>query len=135
MSYITSRSLLRRAHAELDSAHTSTSPQERFVLAHMAALRGAAAALATSGGTIGSKRRKVQSAWVQLAELSPEWLPWVEYYSASAITRAEIESGQQRELQSSQAREAVRAASQFLKAVEAFVQQREARFRAMARAS
>lgn len=135
MSYITSRSLLRRAHAELDAAHMNISPQERFLRAHMAALRGAAAVLATSGGALKSKRQKVQSAWTQLAELDPGWLPWVEYYSASAATRAAIESGQQRELQSNQAREAVRVASQFLKEVEAFVKHREAHFRTMAQAS
>lgn len=135
MSYINSHSLLRRAHAELDSAYLQSAPREQFMHAHMAALRGAAAALSTGIGGPGPKRRKVRSAWVQLAEIGPEWQPWVEYYTASAATRAALESGLLRDLESEQARDAVRVASQFLSTVEVFLERQEEELHSLAQAS
>src|SRR5699024_7971792 len=98
MSYFNSRQLLRRAHSELDAAHLQSSPREQFLHAHMAALRGAAAVLAINPAVVSPARRKVRSAWVQLAEAGEEWGPWVEFYLASAATRASLESGQLREI-------------------------------------
>ncbi len=135
MSYINSHALLRRAHAELDAAALESSPREQFMHAHMAALRGAAAVLSVGTGGSGPKRRKVRSAWVLLSEAGSEWQPWVDYYTASAATRAALESGQLREIESDQARAAVRVASQFLSTVEAFLQRQEVEFRALAQAS
>ncbi len=135
MSYINSHSLLRRAHAELDAAALESSPREQFMHAHMAALRGAAAALSVAAVGPGPKRRKVRSAWVLLAEAGSEWQPWVDYYTVSAATRAALESGQLREIESDQARAAVRVASQFLSTVEAFLQRQDVELRALAQAS
>ena len=135
MSYFNSRQLLRRAHSELDAAHLQSSPREQFLHAHMAALRGAAAVLAINPAVVSPARRKVRSAWVQLAEAGEEWGPWVEFYLASAATRAALESGQLREIDASNAREAARAAGQFLAAVEEHIARHEAEFAALATAS
>lgn len=135
MSYINSRQLLRRAHAELDQAHLQSSPREQFLHAHMAALRGAAAVLAISAAVGSPARRKVRSAWAQLAEAGEDWGPWVEYYVASAATRAALESGQLREVDGPQAREAATVAGQFLAAVGAHVSHHESEFAALAQAS
>ncbi len=135
MSYFNSRQLLRRAHNELDAAHLHSSAREQFLHAHMAALRGAAAVLAISPAVGSPARRKVRSAWAQLAEAGEEWGPWVEFYLASAATRAALESGQLREIDASSAREAARAAGQFLAAVEAHISRHEAGFAALAQAS
>lgn len=135
MGFSNSHSLLRRAHAELDAAHSQASPREQFIHAHMAALRGAAAALAAGAERPGPKRRKVRSAWVQLAELGEQWQPWVEYYSASAQTRAALESGQLRDVDAAAADTAVSVAAQFLGAVERCIREHEAQFRSLAQAS
>lgn len=101
----------------------------------MAALKGAAAALEI-GRPIGqSKRRRLRSAWVQLAELGDEWQPWVVYYEASARTRAALRSGVLRDVESEQAREALRVTGRFLVAVEEFVNRFEDDFTGLAQAS
>lgn len=133
MSYVNSRALLKRAHRELDDALTQRSLREKFIRAHMAALRAAAAALALSPPE--TKRGKVKSAWVQLAELGPQWAPWVEFYTASAQTRAAIEAGLLREIAERDVEQAVQVASQFLHVVESHISEYEEQFRRLAYAS
>lgn len=135
MSYINSRELLRRAHAELDAAHLDGPPRERFLHAHMAGLRAAAAALALNPRPHSPRRKKLRSAWEQLAELGPEWGPWAEYYLGSAATRAALESGQLREIEMSQANSAVAIAGQFLEFVGVTLAKQEEAFRELAQAS
>src|SRR5699024_2698708 len=135
MSYFNSRQLLRRAHNELDAAHLHSSAREQFLHAHIAALRGAAAVLAITPAVVSPARRKVRSAWVQLAEAGEEWGAWVASYLASAATRASVASGPLREIAASNAREAARAAGQCLAAVEEHIARHEAEFAALAKAS
>lgn len=135
MSSVNSHSLLRRAHGELDEANRRTAPQEQFLGAHMAALKGAAAALAIGGPNGQSKRRRLRSAWVQLEELGEQWHPWVIYYEASARTRAALSSGLLREIGSEQAQDALRVTGRFLESVEEFVNRFEDGFTGLARAS
>lgn len=135
MSYLDASQLLRRAHGELDTAHAASSLRDQFIHAHMAALRGAAAVLSVGTLAAGPARRKVRSAWVQLAEIGEEWLPWAEYYSASAATRAALESGQLRDVDAARVEEAMVRVAQFLTAVESFLRTHEVQFAALAQAS
>lgn len=135
MSYINSHTLLRRAHAELDAATTVGSPREQFLHAHMAALRGAAAVLAAGVAGPTPRKRKVRSAWEQLAEMDGAWQQWAEYYTASAQTRAALESGQLRDLTEVDAREAVLLAGRFLADIDDFLRGQAAQLHSFAHAS
>lgn len=135
MSSINSHSLLRRAHGELDEASRRSTPQEQFLGAHMAALKGAAAVLAIAVPPGQSKRRRLRSAWVQLEELGEQWHPWVVYYEASARTRAALSSGLVRGVESDQAQDALRVTGRFLASVEEFVNRFEDDFTGLAQAS
>lgn len=135
MGYITSQSLLRRAHIELDAAHRHDSPREQFIHAHMAGLRAAASVLELNSAPTTSRRKKVRSAWEQLSELGPQWEPWVDHYTGSAVTRAALESGRLPDVSSSQASDAIGVASRFIAVVEEHLAEKEAAFRALAAAS
>lgn len=136
MAYAHTHQLLRRAHRELDAAHSVSSPQEQFIHSHMAALRACAAVLASVAPPAGGPRRqRLRSAWEQLADLGENWLPWVEHYTASAGTRAALESGQLADMHPEHAREAAQLTAKFLGAVESSLLEREAQFASFAQAS
>jgi hypothetical protein len=109
--------LLERARAVLAEAIVAETPDERFRLAHLAALRTAAAVLARRGRPAGARRRLV-SAWVLIESVSPEYADWATYFSAAAPRRAAIEAGAQRVVSDREADDQVRAALQFLGLVE-----------------
>lgn len=79
------------ARLVLADARRAEDAGERFVLAHLAALR-AAAALIAQRGTAGSRRRLV-SVWVVLARVAPELADWASYFAAGAPIRAAVEAG------------------------------------------
>lgn len=134
MSYVFSRQLLARAHAELDGAQSAPEPREQFLHAHMAALRAAAAVVSVVPRDRAPRRRGTpRSVWVQLEEAGPQWQEWARYYTASAHTRAALESGQLREIESAQAQEAIDTAGRFIQGVGRFLDEQAAM--PMARAS
>ncbi|MDQ2624752.1 MAG: SAV_6107 family HEPN domain-containing protein [Actinomycetota bacterium] len=83
--------LLRRADAELLAARFTADADDRFVHAHLAALR-AAAALVAAWGTP-SKRRGPRAVWELLARTAPEFEGWTAYFASGAPERADIEAG------------------------------------------
>jgi len=110
--------LLGRARLELDAADASPDPQMRFLHAHMAAIRAAAAVLAV-GGASARRRRRVLSVWEQLAERGEHWESWAALFAAGAPTRAAIEAGRADELDDRVADAGVSAAESFLDEVAA----------------
>lgn len=100
----------------------------------MAALRAAGAVLAL-GVRPQSKRGKLRSAWIQLAEVSPHWQPWVEFYMDSARLRAELEAGMRTEITATQARRSLEIAGRFLTEVEEFIEQHHGASLGLAQAS
>src|SRR5699024_1065714 len=84
--------LMTRAERELAQVTSGQEPQESFLHAHMAALRAAAAVLELQV-VPGGRRRRVRSAWEQLAEAGPQWQEWADYFAQGAPVRAAIESG------------------------------------------
>lgn len=114
------RQLVRRSRLELDAALAGADPQMRFLHAHMAAIRAAAAVLALGAGSP-RRRRRVVSVWEQLAEAGEPWQTWASLFAAGAPVRAAIESGRAADLPGAAADAAVSAVEGFLEEVEAAI--------------
>jgi hypothetical protein len=83
--------LLARADAELAVAVQSTDPGERFVHAHLAALRAAAAVVALHDGTV--RRGRALPVWELLTRVEPELAAWSVYFASGARMRAALDAG------------------------------------------
>lgn len=83
--------LLASARRSLTQASIAGTPGERYAAAHLAALRSAAAVLATRGQ--GSRRSRVRSVWVVLPQVAPEFAEWADFFAAGAGKRAAAEAG------------------------------------------
>lgn len=108
--------LLHAARQTLTDAAWTTDPAQRYALAHLAALRAAAAVLASR--THADRRsRRPASAWDLLGRVAPELGEWSSFFAAGARKRAAAEAG----LAAATAREAddlVRESEAFLALVE-----------------
>jgi hypothetical protein len=109
--------MLDRACAALDAARRCPDDGERFRLAHLAALRTAAAVLADRGRP-NAARRKLVSVWVLIDAVAPEFSDWARYFAAGAATRAAVEAGARHAASARAADDQVRAASDFLTLVQ-----------------
>lgn len=109
--------LLRHARIVLEEARVSSDPGERFCLAHLSALRAAAAVLALRGRPAAAKRRLVP-VWVLLEKVAPEYADWAALFAAAAPVRAAVEAGAFSAVSPRSADDQLRAAEQFLALVE-----------------
>jgi hypothetical protein len=109
--------LLANARAVLEQAAATTDPSERFRLAHLSALRTAAAVLAQHGRPAASRRRLV-SVWVLLDKVALEHADWAAYFAAGAPVRAAVEAGVRSAVSARTADDQLRAAGEFLATVE-----------------
>jgi len=82
--------LLQRASSGLAEAGAARAPGERYVAAHLAALRSAAAVLAVRGRP---STRRPASAWEVLPRVAPELAEWAAFFAAGAPRRAAVEAG------------------------------------------
>ena len=112
-----SAALLAHAHTLLAEAGRTDEPGERFRLAHLAALRIAAAAVAERGRPAGARRRLI-SVWLLLAKVAPEYDTWGRYFASAAPIRAAVEAGAQSAVSPLAAEAQWQAAAEFLAAVE-----------------
>ncbi|GAA4853582.1 hypothetical protein GCM10023221_36920 [Luteimicrobium xylanilyticum] len=103
--------LLSRADHELAAAYAATDPAERFVHAHLAALRSAAAVVALRGRPSG--RRSGRSVWALVEVVEPELAAWSVYFAGGARTRAAIDAGRFDVVDAARAEELVRCAEDF----------------------
>lgn len=110
--------LLERARALLAEAARADSAEERFRLAHLAALRTGAAVLAQRGRPA-SARRRLLSVWVLLESVAPEFAPWSALFAAGAPLRAAVEAGAVGVVGTRAADDQLRAADEFLHLVSA----------------
>jgi hypothetical protein len=108
---------LQRARTVLTEAAGSGNADERFRLAHLAALRVCAAVLADRGRPAAARRRLL-SAWVLVPAVAPELAEWAELFAAGARSRAAIEAGALGVVTDREADDQLRAAIAFLQAVE-----------------
>jgi SAV_6107-like HEPN len=113
----TALGLLTQARAVLADAAESDDPGERFRLAHLSALRTAAAVLAQRGRPA-SARRRLMNVWVLLEKVAAEHADWAVYFAAGARVRAAIEAGAVSAVTQRAADDQLRAAGEFLSVVE-----------------
>jgi|tagenome__1003787_1003787.scaffolds.fasta_scaffold20633073_1 SAV_6107-like HEPN len=109
--------LLAYARSSLAEAEAAVEPSERFRLAHLSALR-TAAALCAHRGRPTAARRRLMSVWVLLERVAPEHATWATYFAAGAQIRAAIEAGAVSAVSPRTADDQVRAAGEFLIVVE-----------------
>ena len=83
--------LLDRSRASLVAACRTGSVSDRFVEAHLAALRAAAALLAARSRP--SRRSRLRSVWEVLPEVAPELTEWAVFFASTAQQRAVLERG------------------------------------------
>ena len=83
--------LVDRSRASLVAACRTGSVSDRFVEAHLAALRAAAALLAARSRP--SRRSRLRSVWEVLPEVAPELTEWAVFFASTAQQRAVLERG------------------------------------------
>ena len=84
--------LLDVARHGLSLSAMAETAAERYAAAHLAALRAAAAVLASRARPAGS-RRGPRSVWVVLPQVAPELGEWAAFFAAGAGKRASAEAG------------------------------------------
>jgi hypothetical protein len=111
--------LLETARRGLDEAAAEADPGTRYVCAHLAALRAAAAIVAARGdpGARG-RRRRPRSVWELLPQVEPALSEWAAFFAASAIKRAAAEAGLARAVSAREAEELLKDATTFLTVAE-----------------
>ena len=112
-------SLLRTARQGLAEAEAEADTGTRYIGAHLAALRAAAAIVAARGepGT-GARRRRPRSVWELLPQVEPALAEWAAFFAASAAKRAAAEAGLPRAATAREADDLLRDASTFLMVAE-----------------
>jgi hypothetical protein len=109
-----SRDLLAGAARELLAAGVAQESESRYAHAHLAALRAAAAVLATRARPRSRRGSRVRSAWVLLADIAPEFSEWAAFFAAGASKRAAAEAGLRGVVTAREADDLVREVEQFL---------------------
>ncbi|HOQ52404.1 MAG TPA: SAV_6107 family HEPN domain-containing protein [Micropruina sp.] len=86
------RSELVAAASALAAAELAEQPAQRYLGAHLAALRVAAVVLACRAASTrsGSRPRDV---WQVLAEAAPEYAEWAGFFASSALKRRAVQAG------------------------------------------
>jgi hypothetical protein len=112
-------SLLRTARQGLAEAEAETDAGTRYIGAHLAALRAAAAIVAARGepGTR-ARRRRPRSVWELLPQVEPALAEWAAFFAASAAKRAAAEAGLPRAATAREADDLLCDASTFLMVAE-----------------
>lgn len=87
-----SSDLLAAAQRGLVEATYAETAEERYVGAHLSALRSAAAVLAARAQPAKSRAR-LRSVWSVLPSIAPELSEWAEFFAASAPKRSAAEAG------------------------------------------
>ena len=85
--------LLAAARQGLLEATVAGTAAERYGLAHLAALRAAAAVLAARARPAGRRRGRPASVWELLAEVAPALEEWAQFFAAGAGKRAAADAG------------------------------------------
>ncbi|MGI4896324.1 MAG: SAV_6107 family HEPN domain-containing protein [Janthinobacterium lividum] len=85
--------LLERCETELLVAFHAKEPADRYVHAHLAALRAGAAVVAVHGRPAGPRRSGPRSVWEMLPRLDPALQDWSERFAATAAQRSAVEAG------------------------------------------
>src|SRR5262249_55283954 len=111
--------LLETARRGLAEAHGESDPGTRYICAHLAALRAAAAIVAARGepGT-GGRRRRPRSGWELVPQGGPGPAEGAAFFAASAAKRAAAEAGLPKAATAREAEDLLRDAETFLAVAE-----------------
>jgi len=111
--------LLESARHGLVDAEEAPDPGGKYVAAHLAALR-AAAAVVTARAEPGRGRRRSapRSVWELLPRVEPALSEWAAFFAAGAGKRAAAEAGLSRSVSTSEAEDLLRDAETFLSLAE-----------------
>lgn len=107
------RNQLADAQRCLAQAMAATDLADRYVAAHLGALRGAAAILAMRPHPT-SRTLKNASAWVQLEKVAPEYADWATYFAAGSAKRKAAEAGITRLITTDEVDQLIRQTADFL---------------------
>ena len=110
--------LLESARDGLAAAESDMSPGGRYVGAHLAALRAAAAIVAARAEPAPPRRRRPASVWELLPRVEPTLSEWAAFFAASAAKRAAAEAGLPRAVTAREAEELLRDAGTFVSLAE-----------------
>ncbi|HYP45753.1 MAG TPA: SAV_6107 family HEPN domain-containing protein [Propionibacteriaceae bacterium] len=114
---------LQRARTALVEAELCSHPSDRFLAAHLAALRVAAVVLALRARP-GRRDSRPRNAWLVLAEVAPELGEWAAFFAATEGKREAVRAGATSLVSAREADDLVRDAQTFLGLVEHTVRQR-----------
>jgi SAV_6107-like HEPN len=111
--------LLESARHGLASAECEGAPGGRYVAAHLAALRAAAAVVAARAEpSVSGRRKRPQSVWELLPRVEPALSEWAAFFAAGAGKRAAAEAGLPRAVSGCEADELLRDAETFVSLAE-----------------
>lgn len=114
----TALALLESARQGLANAVGETSVGGRYVGAHLAALRAAAAIVAARPAPGTGRRKAPSSVWELLPKVEPALAEWAAFFAAGAGKRAAAEAGLPRAVSSGEADDLLRDAETFLSLAE-----------------
>jgi hypothetical protein len=111
--------LLESARHGLLEASEEPGAGSRYVAAHLAALRAAAAVVAARPSTeTGPRRKAPRSVWELLPRVEPALSEWAAFFAAGARKRAAAEAGLPKAVSGHEADDLLRDAETFLSLVE-----------------
>ncbi|HEV2451054.1 MAG TPA: SAV_6107 family HEPN domain-containing protein [Streptosporangiaceae bacterium] len=111
--------LLESARQGLTDAEDQPDPGGKYVAAHLAALRAAAAVVTVKAEPVtGRRRRAPRSVWELLPRVEPALAEWAAFFAAGAGKRAAAEAGLSRAVSASEADDLLRDAETFLSLAE-----------------
>jgi hypothetical protein len=115
----TALSQLAQARSGLAEARSEADPGTRYICAHLAALRAAAAIVtARAQPGPGSRRRRPRSVWEMLPLADPTLSEWAAFFAASAAKRAAAEAGLPRAASAREAEDLIGDVETFLRVAE-----------------
>jgi hypothetical protein len=116
---IASNDDLQRAHSSIAEAELAQLPADRYLAAHLAALRVVAIVLTHRAPSTGSRLKgRPRNAWQMLAEVAPELAEWAAFFAATEPKRDAIRAGATSIVSVREADDLVRDAWAFLRLVE-----------------
>jgi hypothetical protein len=111
--------MLASARQGLAGAEDERSAGGRYVAAHLAALRAAAAVVAARAEpAVSARRKRPRSVWELLPRVEPALSEWAAFFAAGAGKRAAAEAGLPRAVSLREADDLLRDAETFLSLVE-----------------
>ena len=121
---------LQRARTALVEAELAERPSDRFLAAHLAALRVAATILSFRAHPAASAQRTgPRNAWRLLADVAPEFGEWAAFFAATKGKRDAIHAGATAIVSAREADDLLRDAQAFLALVERALAHHERRAR------